>query len=91
MGTENVDIKAIHDQYGHVVRIAPNALSFNTAQAWKGEMTRMEYILMFKTKNYQDIYGLKKDRTELAKDPSFYMQGPAANILSMDIGVCKSM
>ena len=27
--------KKIHDDYGHVVRINPNTLSFNTAQSWK--------------------------------------------------------
>ncbi|KAF2279248.1 cytochrome P450 monooxygenase-like protein [Westerdykella ornata] len=27
--------KALHDQYGHVVRIAPDALSYNDPQAWR--------------------------------------------------------
>jgi len=28
-------MKKLHDRYGNVVRIAPDVLSFNTAQAWK--------------------------------------------------------
>ncbi|PVI03021.1 putative benzoate 4-monooxygenase cytochrome P450 [Periconia macrospinosa] len=65
-GTGHLDTKALHDRYGSVVRISPNALSFNTAQAWK------------------DIYGLKKDRTELAKDPNYYIKGPTVQILTAD-------
>ena len=30
------DTHRLHDQYGDVVRITPNALSFRTAQAAKG-------------------------------------------------------
>lgn len=30
-------IEALHDQYGSVVRIAPDELSFTGARAWKGE------------------------------------------------------
>ncbi|KFA70077.1 Atr14 [Stachybotrys chlorohalonatus IBT 40285] len=29
------DVHALHGQYGHVVRIAPNELAFSSAQAWK--------------------------------------------------------
>ncbi|KAF2727369.1 putative benzoate 4-monooxygenase cytochrome P450 [Polyplosphaeria fusca] len=65
-GFGNKDTKRLHDRYGHVVRIAPNTLSFNTARAW------------------QDIYGLKKDRTELAKDPNYYIKGPAVQIVNAD-------
>ena len=35
-GTSYKDIKLLHDQYGPVVRITPDALSYNTVQAWKG-------------------------------------------------------
>ena len=35
-GNAYVDTQKLHDTYGPVVRIMPNALSFNTAQAWKG-------------------------------------------------------
>ena len=35
-GNGCLDTKKLHDTYGPVVRIMPNALSFNTAQAWKG-------------------------------------------------------
>lgn len=34
-GNAHVDTQKLHNQYGPVVRISPNALSFNTAQAWK--------------------------------------------------------
>ena len=30
-----MSIKKLHDHHGHVVRISPNILSFNTAQSWK--------------------------------------------------------
>ncbi|KAM0806079.1 putative benzoate 4-monooxygenase cytochrome P450 [Usnea florida] len=63
-GTAYKDTKLLHDKYGSVVRLLPDALSYNTAQAWK------------------DIYGLKPDRTELAKDPNFYRTGEATNILA---------
>jgi len=29
--------KDLHDKYGHVVRIAPDILSFTTSQAWAGQ------------------------------------------------------
>ena len=35
IGIEPFTTKKFHDEYGHVVRINPNTLSFNTAQAWK--------------------------------------------------------
>jgi hypothetical protein len=35
-GTAYKDIKLLHDKYGNVVRIQPDALSYNSAQAWKG-------------------------------------------------------
>jgi hypothetical protein len=84
-GTGNVDTKSLHDQYGPVVRVAPNTLSFNTAQAWKGAMrrhNRPRNRLTF----HGDIYGLRTDRTELAKDPGYYIKGPAIQILSMIMG-----
>lgn len=34
-GTATHETKELHIQYGDVVRIAPDHLSFNTAQAWK--------------------------------------------------------
>ncbi|KAI9888917.1 MAG: hypothetical protein M1814_006149 [Vezdaea aestivalis] len=33
-GTNNEVVKALHEQYGHVVRIAPNEVSFTTPDAW---------------------------------------------------------
>ena len=35
-GNEIRDLKSLHDKYGDVVRIYPDSLSFNTAQAAKG-------------------------------------------------------
>ena len=35
LGIEPFTVKKLHDHYGHVVRISPDTLSFNTAQAWK--------------------------------------------------------
>lgn len=35
-GTAYKDTKLLHDKYGSVVRIKPDALSYNSAQAWKG-------------------------------------------------------
>lgn len=35
-GNAHIDTQKLHNEYGPVVRISPNALSFNTAQAWKG-------------------------------------------------------
>ncbi|KAH8165590.1 hypothetical protein CIB48_g2662 [Xylaria polymorpha] len=34
-GTQVANTKSLHDRYGPVVRISPDSLSFNTAQAWK--------------------------------------------------------
>ena len=35
LGIEPFSSKRIHEEYGHVVRINPNTLSFITAQSWK--------------------------------------------------------
>ena len=35
-GNSHINTQRLHEKYGNVVRIMPNALSFNTAQAWKG-------------------------------------------------------
>ncbi|KAF1985411.1 cytochrome P450 monooxygenase-like protein [Aulographum hederae CBS 113979] len=35
LGSEARDIKKLHDEYGEVVRIAPDSLSFNSANAWR--------------------------------------------------------
>lgn len=37
-GVAYKDIRLLHETYGNVVRISPNTLSFNTAQAWKGDL-----------------------------------------------------
>lgn len=34
-GKQHLVVKRLHDQYGSVVRIAPNALVYNSAAAWK--------------------------------------------------------
>ncbi|KAL8970981.1 MAG: hypothetical protein Q9197_003521 [Variospora fuerteventurae] len=62
-GKAYLHTRNLHEKYGGVVRMSPDTLSYNTAQAWK------------------DIYALKPDRTELAKDLKFYNLEP--NILSV--------
>lgn len=39
------DLKRLHDKFGSVVRVAPNSLSFNTAQAWKGDSVFLPSLL----------------------------------------------
>ena len=53
-GTSQYALKAAHDKYGNIVRIAPNTLSFIDPSAWN------------------DIYGYRKGRAVLPKDPLFY-------------------
>ena len=40
IGNAHIDTQKLHNEYGQVVRISPNALSFNTAQAWKGNASQ---------------------------------------------------
>ena len=35
-GDSAANIKALHDKFGHVVRISPNQVSFSSTQAWRG-------------------------------------------------------
>nr|POE90120.1 cytochrome p450 monooxygenase 1 [Quercus suber] len=63
-GTQYLKIQQLHAKYGHVVRIAPNSLSYSSAEAWT------------------DIYALKADRSELAKDPLYYRRGFGAQLLN---------
>jgi hypothetical protein len=62
---------ALHVKYGRVVRIAPDALSFNTAQAWKG----WDIALILKVVAVQqadclksDIYGFRQGEGQIPKD-----------------------
>jgi hypothetical protein len=41
------DAEALHDQYGHVVWITPNALSYTSAEAWKDTANSCSAILMW--------------------------------------------
>jgi hypothetical protein len=50
-GTAYKDTKALHDRYGSVVRLAPNTLSYNSSQAWKGLHST---LIMFSL--YQDWF-----------------------------------
>lgn len=81
-GTGFKDTKFLHDKYGSVVRIQPNALSYNSAQAWKGNdsLAEVDPELM---NTCADIYSLKSDRTEIPKDPDFYIKERAINIIGM--------
>ena len=53
-GTSHHVLAKAHQDYGSVVRIGPNTLSFIEPSAWN------------------DIYGSRKGRTVLPKDPQFY-------------------
>ncbi|KAL8869394.1 MAG: hypothetical protein Q9198_007899 [Flavoplaca austrocitrina] len=75
-----LDTQRLHERYGKVVRTSPNALSFITAEAWKGKLCSDKKDNRSSKLLPTDIYNLKPDRTENAKDPSFYQA--AKNILS---------
>ncbi|KAI1078319.1 isotrichodermin C-15 hydroxylase [Whalleya microplaca] len=59
-------VKLLHDKYGHVVRIAPDVLSFTNSQAWTDIYGPKQSAM----------------RGNIPKDPMFYRQQPnsAANI-----------
>ena len=80
-GSAYKDIRALHETYGEVVRVSPNALSYNTAQAWKGRGSHSSPLLEKLMTIRTDIYGFKEDRKELAKDPAFYTRVPGVNII----------
>ena len=82
-GTGFKDTKLLHDKYGSVVRIRPNALSYNSAQAWKGNDSFAEADPRLMSK-CADIYTLKSNRTEIPKDPDFYRGVGATNIIGMN-------
>jgi hypothetical protein len=35
-GDSPANIEALHDEFGHIVRISPNVLSFGSSEAWRG-------------------------------------------------------
>lgn len=86
-------IRGLHEQYGPVVRIAPDSLSFDTSQAARGKY----FVLCVKScprahaasyriiDVYQsDIYGIRANKKQIPKDPKFYGEPdsfPIANIL----------
>ncbi|EXJ87227.1 hypothetical protein A1O3_04186 [Capronia epimyces CBS 606.96] len=53
-GTLSREVRDLHHQYGHVVRVAPNELSYSSSKAW------------------DDIYGFRHGKPEMAKDTPFY-------------------
>ncbi|KAJ5713882.1 uncharacterized protein N7483_011063 [Penicillium malachiteum] len=53
-GKSHLDMLKLHEKYGSVVRIGPDELSFNSAQA------------------FQDIYGFRPGKPQLAKDFKLY-------------------
>jgi hypothetical protein len=60
-------INDLHQQYGEVVRVTPNELSFSSAESLK------------------DIYAHKRaGRTNLPKDPGFYIFGDDRTIINAD-------
>ena len=79
-GGSHVDAQKLHDEYGSVVRISPNALSFNTSQAWKG-MQRSTVNASHAKRHDVDIYGSRVGKGQLEKDPIIFQRDPANNIL----------
>ena len=79
-GNAHVDTQKLHNQYGPVVRISPNALSFNTAQAWKGDPRRTVNPSRAE-RHHADIYGSRVGKEQLEKDPTIFQRGPAANLV----------
>jgi len=61
-GTIVYDIKALHDKYGDVVRVAPNELSYVNPDAWQEIYGR----------NVRQVNGEKKEASVLPKDAEFY-------------------
>lgn len=55
-GEANAKIKALHEEFGDVVRIAPARLSFTSPDAWKDIY----------------VHGHNSEHTALRKDPVFY-------------------
>ena len=60
----------------------PNALSFNTAQAWKG-IASSNIGPNGVPKYGTDIYGTRQGKGQLQKDPTFFPRDDTANITSM--------
>lgn len=52
-------VERLHRIYGPVVRIAPDELVYDSANAWK------------------DIYGIRPGKSEIPKDPLFYLNTAA--------------
>ena len=66
-GTHVHDETALHEKYGSVVRIGPNALSFSGGSAWKGKRFRLiTSLLIQKTSTVHD-----RAKTSFRKTPSF--------------------
>ena len=65
----------LHEKFGSVVRVSPDTLSFNTAQAWRGESTFLSRIPGTLTWliSIQDIASTKPGKGQLQKDKGFYM------------------
>lgn len=72
----------LHTKYGGVVRIMPNSLSFNTAQAWKGDTRYPRFSTHVATDSlHLDIYGTRLGKGQLAKDPIIFQRDGPTNIV----------
>lgn len=65
-------VNDVHQKYGPVVRIAPDAVSFSTAPAWKGDLTSHNQVVIgpkVKVANdkEQTSMGCKKERRSLKR------------------------
>jgi len=68
-------MSGMHDRYGAVVRIAPDSLSFISAQAWKGSFWHSSTIAHPAADTNIDIYGHNPGRSQIPKDVAFYSRG----------------
>lgn len=82
-GVSVQETKAFHDKYGSVVRIHPKALSFNSAQAWKGQLS-LNGQFEKSAEQRTDIYGFRGGKLQLPKDEEWFVDhSEPVNIISM--------
>ena len=76
-GNAHVDTQKLHNQFGSVVRISPNDLSFNTAWVWKGN-PRGTVSPSRAERHHADIYGSRVGKERLEKDPPIIPAWPCS-------------
>ncbi|KAI2633635.1 benzoate 4-monooxygenase cytochrome P450 [Hypomontagnella submonticulosa] len=101
-GRQSFKIAELHDKYGHAVRIAPNEVSFNTAQSWKdiyGQRPGHQPFLKgafyrgasFASKGFTSI--VSEARPEVHREMRSYLSGAFSDraILEQEDLVAKSI